>query len=110
MAATGWQVYVPWSKAEDPRAQGPERLRSGILLPIGQTLRSFGLRERYAGRLDLIPEPGIGGRLDLEPMIVGGLPGADRFGQVVQNQVALCRYGYENDMASSCSRLDHRQP
>jgi hypothetical protein len=30
MATTGWQVYVPWSKAEDQRAEALERLQSGI--------------------------------------------------------------------------------
>src|SRR5229473_4733610 len=67
-------------------------------LPVRQTNLSIGQRYGRSNRrhLDLIPEFRVGGRLYLEPMIVRALPWTDHLGQIVQYEVALCRYDDKN--------------
>src|SRR6266852_5732862 len=67
------------------------------------------LSDRRPARSDLGPEPGVAGRLDLEPVIVGALPRPDRFGEVVQHQVTFRRRGDENEMSNARTGLDDRQ-
>src|SRR6266852_9096642 len=62
---------------------------------------SIGLRYRGPGCLDLVPESRVAGRLNLEPMIVGALPGPNGLGQVVQDQFALCRHDDQDQMADA---------
>ena len=61
-------------------------------------------------RLDLVPEPRVGGRLNFEPAVFSDLPGADCRSQVVQHHVSVGRRDDQDEVANSGSGFDHRQP